>query len=80
MCLSTKALFVLTKCLTRGEIHHAIRDGVLSQSDISELGNVPSGDERGRTSDSQISVADLIGIAVQDIQNAKVVYRSLNER
>ena len=43
-----------------------------------ELGNVISGKAPGRTSPEQITVADLTGVAVQDIQIATVVYKSLD--
>ena len=40
---------------------------------ILELGNVIKDPGVGRTSDDQITVADLTGVAIQDIQIAKMV-------
>ena len=56
----------------RGEIHHALKVG-LDMNSVVELGEVISNKINGRTSDKQITVADLTGVAVQDIQIAKAV-------
>jgi ornithine cyclodeaminase len=69
----------ISQCLLRGEIHHAIKAGVLKQEDIVELGNVIIDKELQRTSEDQITVADLTGVAVQDIQITKAVYKALAE-
>ena len=60
----------------RGEIHHALKDG-LDMNSVVELGEVISNKINGRTSDKQITVADLTGVAVQDIQIAKAVLSHL---
>jgi ornithine cyclodeaminase/alanine dehydrogenase-like protein (mu-crystallin family) len=60
----------------RGEIGHALRAGCLADGHIAELGAVVMG-ETGRTADDEITVADLTGIAVQDVQIASDVYRVL---
>ena len=60
----------------RGEIHHALKDGLVMNS-VVELGEVISNKINGRTSDKQITVADLTGVAVQDIQIAKAVLSHL---
>jgi ornithine cyclodeaminase len=44
-----------------------------------ELGNVIAGKSRGRTSESEITVADLTGVAVQDLQIAKAVYEAVTK-
>ncbi len=41
------------------------------------MGNVINGQSPGRTSEDQITVADLTGVAVQDIQIATAVYGAL---
>ncbi len=69
----------ISQCLLRGEIHHAIKAGMLKQAQIVELGNVIIRPELRRTSEDQITVADLTGVAVQDIQIAKAVYFALKE-
>jgi len=62
---------------SRGEIFKAKEAGVLTNEDIVELGNVIANKELQRTSDGQITVADLTGVAVQDIQISKAVYEAL---
>jgi ornithine cyclodeaminase len=41
------------------------------------LGNVIKNPKLGRINDDQITVADLTGVAIQDIQIAKMVCRAL---
>ena len=60
----------------RGEIHHALNDD-LPFNRVIELGEIILGKKEGRTNDAQITVADLTGVAVQDIQIAKVVLDNL---
>ncbi len=43
-----------------------------------ELGNVVAGRAPGRTSEDQITVADLTGVAVQDIEISKAVLAGLD--
>jgi ornithine cyclodeaminase len=64
----------ISQCLARGEIHQALKQGCLVQSELVELGDVIAGNTPGRTSDGQITVADLTGVAVQDIKIATAVY------
>jgi ornithine cyclodeaminase len=67
----------ISQCLIRGEIHHAIKTGLLREDRLVELGNVILKKELQRSSDDQITVADLTGVAVQDIQISKAVYNAL---
>jgi ornithine cyclodeaminase len=67
----------IEQCLVRGEICHALEAGAIAEGDVVELGNVIANPDLRRTSDSQISVADLTGVAVQDIQISKAVYEVL---
>lgn len=64
----------ISQCIVRGEISHAMSKNLISYNEVIELGSILSGEKRGRTSKDQISVADLTGVAVQDLQIAKVVY------
>ena len=54
-----------------------MKNGAIGKDRVVELGNVIMKYARGRTSDSQITVCDLTGVAVQDYQIAKAVYESL---
>jgi ornithine cyclodeaminase len=67
----------ISQCLLRGEIHHALKAGVLEKERVLELGNVIVNPELQRTSEEQTTIADLTGVAVQDIQIAKAVYLAL---
>lgn len=65
------------QCRERGEIHHALAAGALAEDRVVELGDVIAGRAAGRTGDDQITVADLTGVAVQDIAIAAAVYEAL---
>ncbi len=67
----------LEQCLTRGEISKALQADLIKKEDLIELGDVIAGRQSGRTSDEQITVTDLTGVAVQDIQIAKAVHEAL---
>ena len=69
----------ISQCIDRGEISHAIKDGKLTKNNLVELGHVLNGQHPGRISQDQITVADLTGVAVQDIQIATAVYESYME-
>ena len=64
----------ISQCQVRGEISHALLKNIISSDEIIELGSILSGKRQGRTSKDQISVVDLTGVAVQDLQIAKAVY------
>jgi ornithine cyclodeaminase len=63
-------------CL-RGEIYHALKAGAITEEKIRELGRVIGAPSLQRQTDDQVSVADLTGVAVQDIQIASAVYKKL---
>ena len=66
----------IVQCLERGEIHHAVRDGRVERGGLVELGDVVAGRVPGRTSADQVTVADLTGVAVQDIAIATAVFEA----
>ncbi|MBW2009867.1 MAG: ornithine cyclodeaminase family protein [Deltaproteobacteria bacterium] len=70
----------ISQCLVRGEIYQAMKAGMLEKERIVELGAVIVHPELGRTSEDQITIADLTGVAVQDIQIAKAVYHALESK
>ncbi len=67
----------ISQCLARGEIYQAIKAQQIEQDQVVELGDIIAGKAAGRTSETQITVADLTGVAVQDIQIASMVYESI---
>jgi ornithine cyclodeaminase len=70
----------LLQCSTRGELHHALRAGVRRIEDTVELGQVIADPTLGRANEAQITIADLTGVAVQDIAIAKAVCAVLAHR
>jgi ornithine cyclodeaminase len=64
----------IEQCAQRGDLAHAIKANFIKPEKIYELGNVISGTSPKRTSEEQITIADLTGVAVQDIAIAKAVY------
>lgn len=65
------------QCRLRGEISHALRDGAIDERAVVELGDVLAGRAAGREQDSDITIADLTGVAVQDIEIAKAILEVL---
>jgi ornithine cyclodeaminase len=51
-----------------------VDEGLVDRNAIVELGSVIAGDAPGRTTDAEVTIADLTGVAVQDIQIAKAIY------
>jgi len=77
--LFAKADFVLaddiSQCIHHGDIGHAIKAGLISETDITSLGKALSGDvELNKTS---ISVVDLTGLGVQDLAIASKIYTDI---
>lgn len=62
-----------SQCFDHGEVSHAAERGLIKTNDIKEIGAVLNGAASGRTSDSQVTIADLTGVAAQDIAMANAV-------
>ncbi|HIF08380.1 MAG TPA: ornithine cyclodeaminase family protein, partial [Gemmatimonadetes bacterium] len=69
----------VSQCVDHGECFAAVQGGHIEKDSILELGDVIKTPALGRTSEDQITVADLTGVAIQDIQIAKMVDRVLRE-
>jgi len=65
----------VSQCVDQGEIQTALAAGEIAVSDLIELGHVIDGSAAGRSDDEQITIADLTGVAVQDIAIANSVYQ-----
>jgi ornithine cyclodeaminase/alanine dehydrogenase-like protein (mu-crystallin family) len=63
-----------------GEIHHAIEAGALALADVVSLGDLVAGTATGRTREDQITVADLVGVGVQDAAVASATVAAAAER
>jgi ornithine cyclodeaminase len=70
----------MEQCRSRGEVFQAMKANLFEESDMVELGNVIAGRDEGRSSAEQITVADLTGVAVQDIQISKAVYEAVRHQ
>jgi ornithine cyclodeaminase len=66
----------IVQCRERGEIAHALKQHCVTESQLWELGQVIAGRAPRRTSESQVTIVDLTGVAVQDMQIARVVYEA----
>ncbi len=66
----------VAQCVNHGECFHAVQDRLMGEGDIRELGAVIENPTSGRADDHQITVADLTGVAIQDIQIAAMVNRA----
>ncbi len=64
--------------MAANDIINSIEEGFVDDNKIFELGKVIENKALQRTSDEQITVADLTGVAVQDIQICKIVSNALS--
>ena len=80
-CLARADLVVvdrLTQCVSFGELRHAIDAHLLRADQVhAELGEIVAGVKQGRTSPSQITIADLTGVGFQDTAIASAAIRAL---
>ena len=61
-----------------GNLHHALAAGAITQRQVyGELGDLAAGRLAGRETASEITVADLTGVGVQDAAIAQVVVEVL---
>jgi ornithine cyclodeaminase len=67
----------LSQSELRGEVYRAVSAGAIGRARLVELGRVIEDPALRRASDDEITVADLTGVAVQDIQISAAVWRQL---
>src|SRR5580658_4565525 len=65
------------QCAVFGDSSYAIQEGLIVIGDLIELGEIIQDRTLGRRDAAQITIADLTGVAVQDIQIAKLALRRL---
>ncbi len=63
----------LAQCRAYGDASYALRDHLITEEKLVELGRVIRNPELGRQNEKQITIADLTGVAVQDIQISQLV-------
>ena len=67
------------QCIDHGDCCYAVNGNIIDSLKIVELGQVIENKNLRRTNDQQITIADLTGVAIQDIQITKFVYRALSK-
>ncbi len=63
-----------------GEFVAAVEKGLLTWERVKELRHVVSGEMRGRTSDEEITLFKSLGVAIEDIAAAAVLYRKAKDQ
>ncbi len=64
----------ITQSRSRGEIYQAVQNSYITHDKVVELGKAIQDEKLQCNSEDQITVADLTGVAVQDIMIAQAVY------
>ncbi|MFX1537634.1 MAG: ornithine cyclodeaminase family protein [Promethearchaeota archaeon] len=68
----------ISQALERGESFHAMKTGMIKKEDLVELGTIISNNGLQRASEDEITIIDLTGVAVQDIQISKAVWEAIS--
>ena len=67
----------IPQCLERGETKNALDRNLIKKEDLIEIGSIIDSDKKLRKNNNEITVADLTGVAVQDIMITNAVYEQL---
>ena len=67
----------ISQCLERGETKKALDKDLISEDKLIELGEIIDSGKKYRKDEDEITVADLTGVAVQDIMITNAVYKQL---
>jgi ornithine cyclodeaminase len=65
-----------SQCLEIGDVSYAIKQGLIPSNKVVELGDLIQAPSLGRTSETEITVADLTGVGIQDLQIAAHVFEA----
>lgn len=79
-CLDRADLVIVdrySQCAEFGELKFALDAGIVSPQNVRTLGQIIAGLAPGRTSDNQISIADLTGVGFQDTAIASAAFELL---
>ena len=63
-----------SQCLEIGDVSYAVRQGVIKKERLLEMGEVAMDSALRRNSENQITIADLTGVGIQDLQVAVTVF------
>lgn len=67
------AVDLVSQCMDHGEVSHAAAAGLITAEDLQEIGALLNGTGHPREDAGQITIADLTGIAAQDIAMANTI-------
>jgi alanine dehydrogenase len=62
-----------------GELAHAVGAGIVTQDDVTAIGDVLTGEAAGRLEDDEITAFDSTGLAIQDLAIALAAYEAADE-
>ena len=62
-----------------GELAHAVEAGIVTQDDVTAIGDVLTGEAAGRVDDAEITAFDSTGLAIQDLAIALAAYEAADE-
>lgn len=66
-----------SQCMQFGDVSYAVKKSLIKEEKLIELGEVIVDNSLGRISDTQITVADLTGVAIQDLQIAVTIFETI---
>lgn len=70
----------VAQSITIGETQHAVAAGLITEGDITPIGDVINGNHPGRSNDDEITLFDGTGVGLQDLAVASVAARIAAER
>ena len=79
---SNARIFVdsIDECSRRGECQHALAQGIITCDDLAgEIGEIPLGLKSGRENDTQITIFDAVGLSIQDITTAQMLWKKAED-
>jgi alanine dehydrogenase len=68
-------------CSERGETHNAVKAGIIRPEDIhAEIGEIILGRKSARENSDEVTIFDTVGMAIQDIVTAAMLYKGALEK
>ncbi|MEW6401305.1 MAG: ornithine cyclodeaminase family protein, partial [Chloroflexota bacterium] len=68
-------------CVESGETHNAVKVGIIRTEDIhAEIGEILLGKKPGRENPDEVTIFDTVGMAIQDIVTAAMLYKGALEK
>ena len=65
------------QCAAYGDSAYALKAGLIAPTDFIEIGEIAENPSLGRKHESDITIADLTGVAIQDMQAARLTIEAL---